>query len=226
MVKKASIVFTDRSNRSVNRFLNEISHHKPLTTDEEYALWSRMQHGDKHAQEQLVCANLRYAVAVAKKFLWSHAPFEDLIQAGCEGLVKAALSFDASLGYRFISYATWFVENEVRKAANDYILHEGESLDKPLNDDGEGPTKKDMLCARPCQSTDWNLRYYDTLANLKRRAEERQFGFGALTADLHKMLTDGYTTADFARKKHLNEKQMNRLLTVLREEFTALRPTA
>ena len=219
--KDERLVFTDRSIRSVDSYLSEISPYKPLTTNDEYKLWILMQYGDEKARERLICANLRYAVKAAKKYLGSKAPFEDLIQAGNEGLVKAAMTFDASLGYRFISYATWFVENEVRKAAYDYIQHDDISLETPLGDDKEdGLRIVDSINERPCQSTDWNLRYHETLVELKRRAEERQFG------ELHQMLTEGYTTSDFARKHHLNEKQMTRLLTVLREEATTLRPAA
>lgn len=225
--KEKRLVLIDRSIRSVDNYLSEISPYKPLTTDDEYNLWILMQNGDDNARELLICANLRYVVKAAKKYLGSKAPLEDLIQAGNEGLVKAAMTFDASLGYRFISYATWFVENEVRRAVNDYILHKGKSLDTPVNPDKEdGPQVIDFIYAHPCQSTDWNLRYRDTLVELKRRAEERQFGFGALTAELYQMLTDGYTTSDFARKHHLNEKQMTRLFTVLREESTTLRRAA
>ena len=221
--KKERLVFTDRSVRSVDNYLSEISPYKPLTTAQEYKLWILMQYGDEKARERLICANLRYVVKAAKKYLRSNAPFEDLIQAGNEGLVKAAMTFDASLGYRFISYATWFVENEVRKAAYDYIEHDVESLDTPLwSDKKDEPLFVDSLNASPCQSTDWNIRYHETLVELKRRAEERQFGFGALTDELHQMLANGYTTSDFARKHHLNEKQMTRLLTVLREEATTL----
>lgn len=223
----ARIIFTDRSIRSVDRFLKEISRFKPLTTEEEYRLWSLMQQGDKHAREQLICANLRYVVKVAKKYFWQGVPFEDLIQAGCEGLVRAASQFDASLGYRFISYATWFVEYEVKKTAKDYEFHKGESLDTPLYpNETDGPQAVDCICGWSCQSTDWNQRYHDTLVELKLRADKRQFGFGALTAELHQMLSAGYTTSDFARKHRLNEKQMARLLSVLREEAAALCPAA
>lgn len=224
MIKKTErLVFTDRSVRSVDNYLSEISPYKPLTTAQEYKLWILMQYGDEKARERLICANLRYVVKAAKKYLGSSAPLEDLIQAGNEGLVKAAMTFDASLGYRFISYATWFVENEVRKAAYDYIEHDIKSLDTPLTSDKkDGSLLIDTLYASHCQSTDWNIRYHETLVELKRRAEERQFGFGALTAELHQMLANGYTTSDFARKHHLNEKQMTRLLTVLREEATTL----
>lgn len=225
--KDERLVFTDRSIRSVDSYLSEISPYKPLTTNNEYKLWILMQYGDEKARERLICANLRYAVKAAKKYLGSKAPLEDLIQAGNEGLVKAAMTFDASRGCRFISYATWFVENEVRKAAYDYIQHDDISLETPLGDDKEdGLRIVDSINEHPCQSTDWNLRYHETLVELKRRAEERQFGFGALTDELHQMLTEGYTTSDFARKHHLNEKQMTRLFTVLREEATTLRPAA
>lgn len=86
-----------------------------------------------------------------------------------------------------------------------------------IMDDGS-LTLKDNLCARPCQSTDWNLRYRDALETLKRRAEERQYGLGRLTAELHQMLLDGYTTSDFARSHKLTESQMKRLFAILHEE--------
>ena len=77
--------------------------------------------------------HLLYAMSIAKKYMASHARLEDLFQAGCEGLVIAAHKYDASLGCRFISYATWYVENEVRKAAYDYIKHDIASLNEPIN---------------------------------------------------------------------------------------------
>ena len=131
------------------------------------------------------------------------------------GTVEGLFRYD---GYRFISYATWYIENEVRKTAYGYLRNKCVSLDKPLGTDDDSPTRKDYLCARPCQSTDWNLRYRDALERLKRHAEERQYGLGRLTAELHQMLLEGYTTSDFARRHRLTESQMNRLLTILREE--------
>jgi len=160
-----------------------------------------------------------YALRVAKKYMVSGARLEDLFQAGCEGLVMAAQKYDALLGCRFISYATWYVENEVRKAAYDYIKHDVGSLDDPIDEkEADGDTYLDRLTARPCQSTDWNLRYRDALEDLKRKAEERQFGLGRLTEELHQMLLDGLSTKDFARKHHLTESHMTRLLNILREE--------
>lgn len=221
------IVFTDRSNDNVNYILSSIRPSMPLTTEQEYDLWQRMRCGSKTAREQLIVANLRYVVTIAKKYVGSKASLDDLIQSGNEGLVRAVDKFDASLGCRLISYATWYIENEVRKTAYDYLRNKCVSLDEPLSpDEDNSPTRKDYLYARPCQSTDWNLRYRDALESLKRRAEERQYGLGRLTAELHQMLLDGYTTSDFARRHKLTESQMNRLFTILHEEAASFLPMA
>ena len=120
---KKTITFTDRRVDSVKCFLREIKKSEPLTNEEEHDLWQRMQQGSLQAREQLINANLPYVVTVAKKYAGTKTPFEDLIQAGCEGVVRAADKFDASLGFRFITFATWHIENEVQKAANDYKRH-------------------------------------------------------------------------------------------------------
>ena len=99
------------------------------------------------------------------------------------------------------------------------VKHDVVSLNDPIDaEEPDGDTYLDRLTARPCQSTDWNLRYRDALEDLKRRADERQFGLGRLTEELHQMLLDGLSTKDFARKHHLTEKHMTHLLNTLREE--------
>ena len=221
------IIYTDRSNANVKFILSSMRPSEPLTTEQEYDLWQRMSCGSEKAREQLIFANLRYVITIAKKYIASKASLDDLIQSGNEGLVRAVDKFDASLGYRFISYATWYIENEVRKTAYGYRRNKCVSLDEPLYaDDDDSPTLKDNLYERPCQSTDWNLRYREALETLKRRADERQYGLGRLTAELHQMLIDGYTTTDFARRHRLSEAHMTRLLTILREESGSLSPLA
>lgn len=214
-----NIIFTDRSVDSVNSFLRIASKSKPLTNSEEYELWTRIRQGSQKAREQLVNANLRYVVKVAKKYLVSKAPFEDLLMAGCEGIIKAADRFDATLGFRFISYATKYIEKEVRKTAYDHILHDASSLDEPVDAEKEGRTHLvDMLSAYPNDASDWTLCYEDTFSYLKERADRRLQGAGSLLNDLYQMLQDGYTTSDFARKHHLNSHQMKHLLSIFREE--------
>ena len=218
-LKGKNITIIDHSVNSVERILKDLRKCKPLTPEQEQEVWLDIQQGSKKAFDRLVRSNMPYAMSIAKKYMVSGARLEDLFQAGCEGLVIAAYKFDATFGCRFISFATWYVENEVRKAAYDYINHDIDSLDEPIDaEEPDGDTYLDRLTARPCQSTDWNLRYRDALEDLKRRAEERQFGLGRLTAELHQMLLDGYSTNDFARKHRFTEKHMTRLLNTLREE--------
>lgn len=222
-----NITIIDHSVNSVERILKDLRKCKPLTNEEEHELWLDMKQGSKKAFDRLVRSSMPYAMSIAKKYMASRARLEDLFQAGCEGLVMAAYKYDASLGCRFISYATWYVENEVRKAAYDYIKHDVDSLDEPIDaEEADGDAYLDRLTARPCQSTDWNLRYREALEDLKRKAEERQFGLGRLTEELHQMLLDGYSTSDFARRHRLTPKQMDRLFTMIREEAAPSIPQA
>ena len=214
-----NIIFTDRSVDSVNSFLRIASRSQPLTYSEEYELWVRIRQGSQKAREQLVNANLRYVVKVAKKYLVSKAPFEDLLMAGCEGIIKAADRFDATLGFRFISYATKYIENEVRKTAYDHLRHDASSLDEPVDvEKKDGDNQIDFLYAEPCDAPDWALCYEDAFSYLKERADKRLHGAGSLLNDLYQMLQNGYTTSDFAHKHHLNSHQMKHLLSIFREE--------
>lgn len=214
-----NIIFTDRSVGSVDNYLRSISKSKPLTNEEEYELWVRMRQGCQCARNQLVSANLRYVVSIAKKYLASKTAFEDLISAGNEGLVKAVDKFDATYGVRFISFATWYIKNEIRKTAYDYIHHNSLSLDEPADvEKKDGDSQIDFLYAEPCDASDWNLCYEDTFSCLKERADKRLHGAGRLLNDLCRMRQNGYTTTDFVRKHHLNSHQMKHLLSIFREE--------
>lgn len=217
-----NITIIDRSVDSVNLYFHAIRKAKSLSNEEEYNLWLSMQKGSSSAREQLIFANLPYVISVAKKYLPSGAALEDLIQAGNEGLILAVDKFDASLGFRLISFAAWFIENEVRKAAYGYIRHNVDSLDMSISAEKEDDTLANHVKAHSSQSADWNLLYRDALQALKERLDKRMFGLGRLTGKLHQMLLDGYTTSDFARKHRLNERQMNRLLTLIREEADPL----
>jgi len=213
-----NISFTDRSVGSVNSFLNSVSKSEPLTDEQEYALWLRIRQGDRQARDQLISANLRYVVAVAKRYVPSGTPLEDLIMAGCEGIVKAADRFDATRGCRFITFATWSIESEIHKAAYDYLRHDVASLDAPLSsDDEDSSTLGDRLETTSAKAPDWDLHYNDAVSRLCQHADQRLCGAGALVVDLHQMLWQGYSTSDFARKHHLNDRQMKHLFHILRE---------
>ena len=211
-----NIIIIDHNVNCVDKILNDISKTHPLTTQEEHQLWQDMQQSRQRARSRLIESNMRYVVNVAKRYILSGAALEDLILAGCEGLTKAADKFDGSLGYRFISFATWYVENEIRKTAYDHINHNHISLDAPLDpNDEHGATLLENLADGHSQSPDWDIRYSEALDSLAERADKQLCGAGHLVTALHQMLQDGYSTSDFARYYNLNEYQMSRLFDII-----------
>ena len=211
-----NITIIDRNVNCVDNILFDIRKTHPLSREEEYQLWQDMQQGNQRARARLIESNMRYVVNVAKRYLPSGSALEDLILAGCEGLTRAADKFDASLGYRFISFATWYVENEIRKTAYDYINHDHISLDAPMDvDDERGATYIDYLADESRVSPDWNIRYSEALYSLAERADKQLCGAGHLVTSLHQMLQKGYSSSDFAHRYSLNEHQMTRLFDII-----------
>ena len=215
-----NIIIIDRNVNCVDALLRDARNTKPLSSEEECQLWEQMQQGSQRARARLIESNMRYAVSVAKRYLPSGTALEDLILAGCEGLTLAADKFNGSLGFRFLSFATWYIENEIRKAAYDYIKHNHSSLDELVDaEDESGATRIDFLPSDHSQSPDWDICYSETLRVLAARAEDRQSGAGHMVVSLHQMLQEGYSTSDFARRYCLNEEQMSRLLDIINQEL-------
>ena len=102
--------------RSLELYLNEIKNYHPLDSKEEIELASRAKKGDLKEIDILITHNLRFVVAVAKKFQGQGIPFEDLINEGNLGLIKAVDRFDETRGFRFISYAVWWITQGIRQA--------------------------------------------------------------------------------------------------------------
>ena len=222
MTNGRKTVFLDRSNDCVKRFLHDISKSKPLTTAEEYELWNLMQQGDEKARGKLIYANLRFAVSIASKYLASGAEHADLISAASLGLCKAVDKFDASLGFRLISFAKLYILSEVQKVASDHLKHHGDcdSLDEPaFADEADSATKADLLPSSSEAMADWHLRYDDTRLAVKQHLDSScTRGIGEMFDDLLDMKAKGYTIADFASKYHLSERQLSRFLNMLRDE--------
>jgi RNA polymerase primary sigma factor len=96
-------------------FLNEIGRHRLLTPDEEIELAKRIERGDLDAKDRMINANLRLVVSIAKKYQGSELTLLDLIQEGILGLIRAVEKFDWRRGYRFSTYATWWIRQAVER---------------------------------------------------------------------------------------------------------------
>ena len=111
---------TQRNEASVNRYFQEINKYPMISADEEVELTGRIRNGDGVALEKLVVANLRFVISVAKQFQNQGLSFPDLINEGNIGLIKAAWRFDETRGFKFISYAVWWIRQSIVQAISDH----------------------------------------------------------------------------------------------------------
>ncbi|MEW6755575.1 MAG: RNA polymerase sigma factor RpoD/SigA [Candidatus Latescibacterota bacterium] len=114
---------------SLHTYLAEIAHSKPLSGAEEVVLARRIKEGDEEARNRLVEANLRFVVSVAKEYQNRGVPLADLISAGNMGLITAAERFDEEKGFKFISYAVWWI----RQAILQTLAEQSRTVRLPLN---------------------------------------------------------------------------------------------
>lgn len=116
---KVTKSITNRDSVCLDKYLLEISKIALLSPQEEVALTQQIHRGEDVALQALVKANLRFVVSVAKQYQFRGFPLSDLINEGNIGLVSAAKNFDESKGFKFISYAVWWIRQSIIKAIND-----------------------------------------------------------------------------------------------------------
>ena len=123
---------TERNNISVNNYLKEVNRYPMATVDEEVILAQRIRQGGKEAdkaRKRLVEANLRFVISVANQYHQPNMDLSDLISEGNIGLIKAAELFDETRGFKFISYAVWWIRQSISSA----ICENGRAIRLPLN---------------------------------------------------------------------------------------------
>ena len=129
---KISKSITNRESASLDKYLQEIGHEELLSVDEEVELAQKIKKGDRRALERLTIANLRFVVSVAKQYQNQGLSLPDLINEGNVGLIKAAEKFDETRGFKFISYAVWWIRQSILQA----IAEQSRIVRLPLNQVG------------------------------------------------------------------------------------------
>lgn len=107
---------TRRDSMSIEKYLNEVSKYDVLTPEEELRLFRRYKDGDEIAFQRIIRSNLRFVISVAKQYQHTGLSLDDLINEGNIGLIKAAQRFDETRGFKFISYAVWWIRQSILQA--------------------------------------------------------------------------------------------------------------
>ncbi|MBX7095128.1 MAG: RNA polymerase sigma factor RpoD/SigA [Flavobacteriales bacterium] len=123
---------TNRESQSLDKYLQEIGKEELITAEEEVELAQRIKKGDQRALEKLTRANLRFVVSVAKQYQNQGLTLPDLINEGNLGLIKAAQRFDETRGFKFISYAVWWIRQSILQA----LAEQSRIVRLPLNQVG------------------------------------------------------------------------------------------
>lgn len=123
---------TNRESASLDKYLQEIGREDLITIEEEVALAQRIHRGDMDALNRMVCANLRFVVSVAKQYQNQGLSLPDLINEGNLGLIRAAQKFDETRGFKFISFAVWWIRQSILQA----LAEQSRIVRLPLNQVG------------------------------------------------------------------------------------------
>jgi RNA polymerase primary sigma factor len=225
---------TNRQTASLDKYLQDIGKEDLITPDEEVLLAQRIKQGDQVALEKLTKANLRFVVSVAKQYQNQGLSLPDLINEGNLGLIKAAQRFDETRGFKFISYAVWWIRQSILQALAEQSrivrlpLNQVGSLNKIRKESvrleqkiGRPPTDKELADAL-------ELPLYKVKASMKMHSKHVSMDAPLVEGEASSML-DVYVNADDAdtddplMSESLNQEIQRSLNTLSEKEQTVLK---
>jgi RNA polymerase primary sigma factor len=225
---KISQSITNRESQSLDKYLTEIGKVDLITADEEVILAQKIREGDQAALERLTKTNLRFVVSVAKQYQNQGLTLGDLINEGNLGLIKAAKRFDETKGFKFISYAVWWIRQSILSA----VAEQSRIVRLPLNQIGslnkirQAFSKLEQQYARePSQAELADIlettedKICDSLSNSGRHVSmDAPFVQGEENTLLDVLQNNEPTTDDYLMEESLSQEIMRSLVTLAERE--------
>ena len=223
---------TDRTTQSLSKYLNELSTIKPFTPEEEYECAVRSTNGDEKATAELIKRNLRFVVSVAKNYVREGAPLGDLINEGNEGMTLAAKRFDPTTGYKFISYAIFWI----RRNIINYLGDNGQIIRIPNNRRdginklkralsdleqvlGRTPTYMDLIDESTSDGRIQELELLTQMAGLDVSSMDKPLDVEGSTGSMYELIADDtFGSTD----KLVMDDTMSKVLVTVLDELTPL----
>ena len=216
---------TNRESDSLDKYLQEIGKEELISTDEEVELAQRIRKGDRKALERLTKANLRFVVSVAKQYQNQGLSLPDLINEGNMGLIKAAEKFDETRGFKFISYAVWWIRQSILQA----IAEQSRIVRLPLNQVGsvnkiarllnkfEQENERRPSIQEISEQIDLPTERIDEAMNISARhvSVDAPFAEGDDNSLLDIMVNDNSPAADMELVKESLKTEINNALKIL-----------
>ena len=207
MKNSKNTVCIDRSIESVKLILEEVKYSTVLSQEEQSDLLKRMRDGNNNARNRLITCNMRFVLSRVLKYMWSGAPLEDLFQAGIVGLTVAIDKFDDSQGVKLLSFAKYYIDNEIQKIVTSHLRITGcvSLSDAAFNDIDCKKTMEDIVSSGSQDYADWATRYDYEFQNMKDVVKKVApcISDAQLWEDHIVMKAQGYALSDVARKYHI-----------------------
>jgi RNA polymerase primary sigma factor len=205
--------FTNRDSMAFDKYLSDINSLDMISAEKEIELSAKIKEGDENAINELVSANLRFVVSVAKQYQNQGLAIQDLVNEGNLGLIKAAQKFDASKGFKFISYAVWWIRQSILQA----LANNGRIVRLPLNKMGmlnkiksvsnflEQKYEREPTFEEISLESNIDVENIDKLFNAKQKALSMDVPLGSDDDNLTLYDTLGYDRLSLTEAKLLND---------------------